>query len=197
MPTEIPTIPMTLLDAVNELLRSVGRTVISTLEAQDLYEEAREALQAIQRVAREVQQRGWNYNTEREYPLQPDISGNIMLPANTTRLVANVRSGTERITQRGVKLYDLKNHTYTFDRVVYVDIVLLLDWEEIPPPIRWYITARAGRLFGVARVPDANTFRFSKAVEDEALAAALDFDGDEQDENLPGSSSHFHKHRRR
>ena len=101
------------------------------------------------------------------------------------------------VTQRGLYLYDRKAHSFEFDKPVYADITLLFEVSEVPPALRWYITAKAGVIFGVGRKPDSSTYRFTSEVEDEALSAALVADTEARDVTLPDVSPHFAGMRRR
>lgn len=196
--TTTPTVPLTLLGAVNELLRAIGRTDVMSLATADMDATAQEALQAVSSMATEVQGYGWHFNHETEYPIDPATDGSISLPSNTAAVFVNRdRSGHLNLTQRGTKLYDLKNHTFTIDETVYVDITFLLEFAEFPPAIRWYVTAAAGYIFGVAKKPDTLTYRFSKEVRDEAYARALELNNEATTTNLAESSPHFAAMRRR
>ena len=48
------------------------------------------------------------------------------------------------VTQRGTRLYNKDDHTYIFTDTVYVDIVFLLDFADLPEDARLYIAIRAG-----------------------------------------------------
>jgi len=134
----------TKIDAVNEVLAGIGESPVSSLS--NGFVTASMASSRIDVVSREVQETGWYFNTENAVRLAPDTEGNIKLPANTLRVdSSDVRRGT--VVQRGLRLYDNRNHTYTFKVAVELDLVVELPFEELPEAAKRYITLRAKRLF--------------------------------------------------
>lgn len=193
--TTTPTVPLTLLQAVNEMLDAIGKAQVSSLSAVDSNEEVQKAVNTINDVAVQVQSRGWDFNTDRNYPLVPDAkTGQIVLPPNAVFKGISERSSYRFATERQGKLWDRKNFTYAWingtDGVstnpdplngpLYIDVLWLFVFEDLPQPIRWLITAQAGRQFGVGRVPDLNTFKFTDTVYEDALALAQSWDVDSQ-----------------
>lgn len=167
------TSPGTLLEAVNTLLRAIGATEVMSLNTADMDQRAQGALQVLSEQARVVQLKGWHFNTEEDYPLSPATDGRIALPINTAAFKVSARSRSMDVAQRGLYLYDRRQHTFVFTDPIYADLTLLFEFAEVPSAIRWYITAKAGVIFGVGRKPDTGTYRFTSEVEDEALGAAL------------------------
>lgn len=146
----LPSAPTTLLEAVNELLTAVGTTPVNTLTTSGLTDAAI-AQDVIGSVSREVQSRGWWFNTVRSMQLTP-AGSNIAVPANmlqvTPALPTSANPGeTMHFVQREGKLYDLIGNSYTFASSVRVDAVMLFDFEQIPESVRRYITIRAARIF--------------------------------------------------
>jgi hypothetical protein len=137
--------PSTKLDAVNSLLTAVGEYPISNLV--DDVAEAQIAIQVLDEVSREVQSRGWSWNTRRKAKLTPDTNNNILVPSNVTRLDPMTETGwvdrTKRYTIRDGKLYDMINFTATFEAAVYADMVYLWDFEDLPEEARRFITLDA------------------------------------------------------
>lgn len=134
----------TKIDAVNEVLAGIGESPVSSLSSG--FVTASMAASRINTVSREVQEYGWYFNTDTRMRLAPDTEGNIRLPANTLRVDgSDIRRGT--LVQRGLRLYDNLNHTYTFKVAVEVDLVVELPFEELPEAAKRYITLRAKRLF--------------------------------------------------
>lgn len=191
------TTTLTLLEAVNTLLRAIGATEVMSLALADMDQRAQGALEVISEQARIVQMEGWHFNQEFDTPLTPGTDKRITLPSNLARLTVSEKSADMRVAQRGLALYDLKNRTPFFEKPVYVNMTLLFEFAMIPPAIRWLIVAQAGRIYGVNRKPDNGTYRFTKEVEEMARAAALSHDVEERDGNLPDLSPHFRNMRRR
>ena len=140
--------PTTELDAVNAMLLSIGESPINTLDGA-LPADALIATQILGRVSREIQSQGWHFNSETAVPLTPDVNGFVTLPSNVARVDINqgYHPSLDCI-QRGLKLYNRSDHTYVFSLdTVYVDIVYLLAFTDLPETARKFIIIRAGRKF--------------------------------------------------
>ena len=137
--------PSTKLDAVNSLLTAVGEYPISNLV--DDIAEAQIAIQVIDEVSREVQSRGWSWNTRRKAKLTPDTNNNIVVPVNVTRVDATDIDGwndrTQRYTIRSNKLFNMIDFTNTFEEPVYANLVYLWDFDDLPEEARRFITLDA------------------------------------------------------
>lgn len=133
----------TKIEAVNEVLAGIGEAPVNSLGTG--FVTAETAAAKIDAVSREVQERGWFFNTEDNYPLPPDTDGHILLPQNILRVDQNsIRPNG--IVQRGKKLYDTHAHSYKFTKTLKVTIVIELPFEDLPEAAQWYITLRAKRL---------------------------------------------------
>jgi hypothetical protein len=159
------------LQAVNEILASIGQAPVTTIEAQTItYEdgstveavinpEVAIAYETLMQVSREVQAEGWTFNREVEYPFTPDTNGYLsmtgsMLQIDLSDSVAN--SSYDTVIRNG-RLYDKIGHTDVWDttKTYDVDVVWYYDFVDLPQVFRDYITARAAtrcaiRLVGVA-----------------------------------------------
>ena len=138
--------PTTELEAVNECLENISQAPVSTISG-DLGVDTQTALNFVRKVTRELQTAGWYWNTEKNYPLTPSGSGDILLPANTLSVDTTGVSSALDLVARGRRLYDRTNHTYTFTDTVYVELTVGLSFEELPETARRYISMRAARLF--------------------------------------------------
>lgn len=123
----------TKLKAVNILLAGMGENAIESLDAAQSGL-AQKAIDALDETSRSLQVRGWFWNSEEDYPLNPDINSEVPLPVNTIRVARVWHSGGDQLVQRGQRLYNRTDHTYTFPQgeTVKVDIVLFLDWDDLP-----------------------------------------------------------------
>ena len=166
-----------MLQAVNELLTAVGTTPVNTLQVSGLTDAAI-AQDVIGSVSREVQSRGWWFNTVRSMSLVPS-GGNIVVPANMISCrpaLANSASPgeTAHFVSREGKLYDLLNNTYTFTQSVRVDAVMLFDFESLPEAMRRYITVRSARVFQTKFLGDETLGVFTEEYEQEAWQIIMD-----------------------
>ncbi|MEW6121294.1 MAG: hypothetical protein AB1698_01675 [Pseudomonadota bacterium] len=189
--------PMTELEAVNTLLEAIGQIGVSSLlpEASNAYVE--QALREVRRTSRDVQKRGWHWNTLKVFPLTPDAEGNIVLPINTLKVDTVERSKGEDVAQRGRKLFDRRRHTFLFDRVLYVDLVESLEWEDLPSAAQWYITVKAVRRFATKKLASDSALRFTQSDEQEAYMALEQDDAEADDRTMLQASPHVARMRRR
>ena len=77
--------PTTELEAVNTMLNTIGEAPVNTLVNMTSVD-ALAALSVLQNVNRGVQVEGWFFNSEYDYPLVPDLDGNLPLPTNLMSL---------------------------------------------------------------------------------------------------------------
>lgn len=137
----------TKLVAVNTMLIGIGEAPVNTLNSG--LQEAEIAGIMLDNISREVQSKGWAFNTDIRFTLGTNTANEIVVPSNClyvdTTLVR--RDYNKDVILRDGKLYDRTGNTFTFTAGVVVDIVYLLDFETIPETARNYITLRAGRKF--------------------------------------------------
>lgn len=155
---------MSYLEAINTMLMAVGEYPISTLEDLE-FGEGVMARAELDRVNREVQSRGWWFNTESRRFI-PNKMGEIELPTNTL----SVDDNKGEVINRGKKLYDRKNRTLRFKEAVECDVVFGLVWDELPELVKNYITIRAVRSYSSKVVSSQVLSGFESRDENEALA---------------------------
>lgn len=182
------------LDAVNTILASVGQAPVTTIDESN--PEVALVYNTLLQVSREVQAEGWSFNREFDYPLVPDNNNNVAITYNMLQVAlsaTNFNYKGKSGTIRNGKLYDKINHTFEWtDDEVYVDIVWLFDWEDLPQPIKDYIVARsavqaATRLLadqGQMRMLQENEFYTrAQALEHETIQGQYTFFGAPRDGN--------------
>lgn len=162
------------LEAVNRVLQMMGEAPVNSLNGQ--YGLALQAQDSLNDVSRKLQSEGWSFNTDREKLLQRNASTNeIAVGPNISRVVIDAyRYPALDIVQRGDKLYDRYNNTYVFDQDLYVDMTIILEWEELPEHARQYITIKAGRQLQEAILGSADLTKINLTAEMEAKALFLD-----------------------
>lgn len=162
---------LTKLQAVNQMLAAISESPVSSLKSGS--PDAVLAIQWLDNISRQVQASGFWFNFESNYPLKPDVNCEIHLPRNTLS-VDEMRSQTTQLdlVQRGDRLYDKTNRTYQFkaDVVLQVDIILQLDFDELPNAAAEYIAARAARVFQDKIIGDATMTQSLRQDEQEAKA---------------------------
>jgi len=175
------------LDAVNQILSSVGQAPVTTLDLQN--PEVAIVLTTLREVNKQVQAEGWNFNVERGYTFSPDASTKeIKYPTNVLQLDldTNVYKDQYNPVRRDGKFYDKFNHTYQWDNEIQADVTWLFEFEDVPPAIQLYITARAARLASNKMVGDTTLFQLLQEQELQTRAAAIEYDCNQADYSIFG-----------
>ena len=182
--------PLSELEAINLMLATIGESPVSSLSnSGDLHISM--ALQFLYDASREVQTVGWHFNYEEEYPLALNLNYELVTPSNTLSLDVSDVDSSYDVTMRGNRLYDRKNHTYTFDKALKVDIVFFLPWNDLPQPARQYIAILAARRFQ-RRVQGDDAIEKVTAVEEGMAKAQLeDFESTARDYNMADNNDVF------
>ena len=172
------TVPVNELEAVNMLLAAVGEAAVSSLETATTVD-VTQAKNLLSNINREVQQKGWHFNTEWDVVLSLDSDSRI--PLGTT--VLSVYSPTKMTTIRGREgspfLYDLDNNTFTWTASINDAVTItLLDFEDIPQTARQYITTKAARIFQEEIIGQVSAEAVNRQEETEAYADLLDDEGE-------------------
>ena len=178
------TVPVNELEAVNMLLAAVGEAAVSSLETATTVD-VTQAKNLLSNINREVQQKGWHFNTEWDVVLSLDSDSRI--PLGTT--VLSIYSPTKMTTIRGREgspfLYDLDNNTFTWTTSINDAVTItLLDFEDIPQTARQYITTKAARIFQEEIIGQVSAEAVNRQEEVEAYADLLDDEGERSGFNV-------------
>jgi hypothetical protein len=146
--------PTTKIEAVNVCLTNIGEAPVASLVG--LQVDAQVASSIIDEVSREVQSNGWHWNTE-IHTISPNISNQILLPANTLRVDTAGKNKSVDVVQRGMKLYNRKDNTYTFSQTL-----------DLPEAARRYITMRSSRAFQERTLGSESLSKFNRSDEQQA-----------------------------
>jgi hypothetical protein len=173
---------MTELEAVNEMLGSIGEAPVSTLENPDA--DVAMAATLLRSKSRAVQAEGWHFNTDKGRRLSATTAGEVTLPANTLRVDTIYPDGELDVIQRGYRLYDRRKHTYAIGRPVLVDLVLGLAFDELPVIAQRVILQEAGLQFVDNTLASQVSHAFSAAEAQKAWAALREAEIDTADANM-------------
>lgn len=175
--------PTTELEAINTMLSTIGESPVNTVEDTGNVDVVI-ARQILQSVSREVQARGWHFNTEKNYNITPDSEGYLVLPNTVLKVDTVYPDDSKDVVVRGSKLYDRENHTYVFTDAVKVDMTVLLTFDELPEVARNYVTIRASRIFQ-ERVVGSDTLQaFNSQDEARAMVSLMEYEADTADLNI-------------
>ena len=143
-------------------------------------------------VNKDVQNEGWICNIERHVKVSPDANKNIEIPANylSYDLHDNLTNKTRDLVRRkkGGKylLYDTVDHTYEFDNDLYLDIVYLWPFEDLPNVFKRYITYRAAVRAATQLVANPQLAQLLQSQEGMARAACIEYECNQGDHSFFG-----------
>ena len=190
------------LQAVNEILASIGQAPVTTIEAQTItYEDGTSAeipinpevaivYETLTQVSREVQAEGWTFNKENEYPITPDSNGYLSMTGSMLQmdLSDTVANSTFDTVIRSGRLYDKIEHTDVWDttETYDVDIVWYYDFVDLPQVFKDYVTSRAATRCAIRLVGDVNLTQSLASFETWRRANCLEYECNEGDYTMFG-----------
>ena len=179
----MPVIVSTELDAINTMLTTIGESPVTEINTN--MADTRIAQLILQEVDRATQIKGWNWNTEKDVPLTRDNNNQIILASNVVRVdVSRTEYPKVEVVQRGGKLWDKKNKTFTFTANLKGEVVYLLPFTDIPEQARYYIVVRSARLFQQRMIGDTTGSAFSAEEETTAYMALNSAEDETADHNI-------------
>jgi|8_EtaG_2_1085327.scaffolds.fasta_scaffold08412_2 hypothetical protein len=174
---------MSELQAVNMMLTTIGEQPIKNLNDKAGLQDASIANDILHNTSRQVQSRGWIFNTDLKRSLSPsNVSdatkgGKIKIGANVLRIdsVSKVRSNKKDIVERAGHLYDRENNTDLFTGAVEVDMVTFLPFDSLPEAARRYIAVKSSRIFHDRVVGSGELHNFFMMDEQQAWSDLLEY----------------------
>jgi hypothetical protein len=165
--------PQTELDAVNQMLMSIGKAPLDTLDIT--IKDAAFAQLTLHNQLREVLKKGWDFNTDYEYEMTP-VAGKISLDPSILSVRPSDRSldYTQRYDgdELSMGMYDRYKKSFNEfgTAAIKFDVIWMQGFEEIPEAARAYIGHLAGRVFQANHIGSEIIYRFTKEREIETLA---------------------------
>ena len=166
------------LSAVNSILGAIGQSPITTLNFTN--PEISFIYNILNEVNKDVQNEGWHFNTEYHVKITPDSNGYLSIPANTLRYDIHndsIDKSRDVVTRNG-RLYDLIDHTDVFTEDLYVDIVTLYAFEDLPNVFQRYITYRSAVRAATQLVSNPQLVQLLQQDEAKARAACMEYECD-------------------
>ncbi len=163
------------LDAVNLLITSIGSDPV-TSDDPSLDSDVAIAVGFLVNTNNDIQSRGWGWNTLEKVTLAQATDGTIPVPSDALEVVYAYWSDTGapmQFIQRNGKLYDRVNNTFVFTSQVQADLIIRLDWNDLPQQAKRLIAIVACQQFQavkqgsgmVAQVEDRDIQRAWAALE--------------------------------
>lgn len=162
--------------AINLCLRGIGVAPIATADEADVNLDAAFALQSLEQASHDIQAKGWWFNREANWKLTPGTDGRIKVPNGTLDISAWNASRSASLALRGGYLYDRYTHGTDMreyaEKNGYVECVLimLIDFDDLPPVAQNAIAYRARRLYGQDVEGDKSKYVMNTTDEEQAYA---------------------------
>lgn len=135
----------TKLDAINTMLSCIGQAPLNTLEGTKSYFTIA-AEKMLDDESKRIQLQGWDFNSEDDYQLNPDVHNNIRIPSDML-MVKFPTNYKNRYTVREGKLYDKFEHTYEITKPLRCSIIWSFPFEDLPEAAKQYAMMSAAYKF--------------------------------------------------
>ena len=177
------------LSAVNNILGAIGQSPLTTLnfenpEVSFIYNLLRDANV-------DTQAEGWHFNTEKHVKYTPDsVTGKIAIGDDILSMDVHdnhIRREFNLVRRNGF-LYDKQDHTDDFSTVdeIYLDVVRLYNFEDLPIIFRRFITYRAAVMAATQLVANPQLVRLLTNNASLARAALQEYECNQGDHSMFG-----------
>lgn len=164
----------TKLEAINTMLSCVGQSPLKTLEGtKSSFTIAAE--QILDEECKRVLLTGWDFNTDVNYQLTPDVNKHIKITEDML-LVQHRENHRNRYVVRYSKIYDKLKHSYEIDRPLLCKVIWDLPFEELPENFKTYIKMSAAYKFCKRVLSSETACMFTKEDVAEAYADLLNYE---------------------
>ena len=192
---------MTELQAVNQMLRSIGESAVQTLSSGQI--DAEQAQATLAEVSRRIQSQGWHCNTRRSVSLGKNSSNQFAVGVNVLSIdTVNPDSGRRQgspnpssyfnaVLRRSADdtkylLYDLDNDTevWTTPTTLTVDIIEYLPFSNLTTQLQVYVYKSAAHEYQKSAVSSSTLYQFTLEDVQEAGMNAVQEETANEDRNM-------------
>ena len=174
------------LSAVNSILGAIGQSPLTTLNFTN--PETAFIYNILEETIKDVLNEGWHFNTEHHVEVTPDSNGHLIIP--TTYLRYDLSDGSENrhmdVVRRDGRLYDKVNHSDIFSGSLFLDVVYLYSFTDIPSVFQRYIIAKSSSRAAAQLVANAETFKLLQQQEALSRAALVEYECNQGDHSFFG-----------
>ena len=154
------------LEAVNDVLGSIGELPVDTLGAGLPLVGIAE--RTLDHASRRWQAKGWWFNTVQEKEMNPDQSGVISVPANAISIEPIHYDRGRRLVAQDDTLYDLDRDSSVFEEKVTVKVIRFIPWDALPEVFQNFAAFQAGRRVAARQLGSQDRVRFAQVDEEQA-----------------------------
>lgn len=171
---------LTKLQAINEILTSVGETAALTLVAGAA--DTTNAETILDAETQKVLARGWGFNTDEEFTLAKDGNGKVPIPTDALQL--DPVDPTLDYVQRGGFLWNRATNTDVIGLAVICKIVRSFAFVDCPYHVQRIIVSRAAQKYQRAYVGSPTLDGYAKEETLVAVADGADAEAEQDDYNM-------------
>lgn len=164
----------TKLEAINTMLSCVGQSPLKSLEGTKSFYTI-SAEQILNEECKRVLLTGWDFNTDINYQLTPDVNNHINITEDMLLVQHRELYGNRYVIRYG-KLYDKVNHSYEIKNPLKVKIIWDIPFEELPENFRTYIKMSSAYKFCKRVLGSENACMYTKEDVIEAYGDLLNFE---------------------
>jgi len=135
----------TKLEAINTMLSCIGQAPLNTLEGTKSYFTIA-AERILEDEVKRIQLQGWDFNSEDDYQLNPDVNNNIIIPPNLIMVKFPTLYKNRYVVREG-KLYDKFEHTYDINKPLKCSVVWAFPFDDLPEVAKTYAKMSAAYKF--------------------------------------------------
>lgn len=177
---------LTELEAVNAMLVSIGQSPVNTLSVSGI-RDVNLARKLLTSVARDVQLYGFAFNTDRNFPITPDIDGFLKVPEGVLKI--DCETTTSNFVRRkhptaGWCIWNADDRTWVFSAAEDFKIVWGYVFDDLPPTARAYIAISAARRFQMKVIGASQLDGYNAEDEKRAWATLVKDERATRDTNL-------------
>ena len=173
------------LIAVNQILSSIGQAPVTDLNQTN--PDVAIAYNTLLEVSRDVQTEGWTFNKDYNVKVYPQIDpitlerfipwGDDVIEMNISQDPTYFQKSQHKTVKREGKVWDRQRQTFEFPKdYYYFDFVRLYNWDDLPIPIRDYITARASAMTSQRVIGDPTQYQMLQQKEAYCRAYAMEYE---------------------
>ena len=183
MPSITSTAKISELDAVNSVLANIGQSPVNDLTENSV--DIGLALRHLSSVSRELQMRGWSFNTDTEHVLSPNTEDKIDITNNILAVDLDKVDYPEfDVVIRGGFVYNRYTRSFTFTGDLEAEVTWLLSWDDLPPHAQNYITVTSALRMADDVEAGSLTHRFNQEDQMHAWNSFKSQEIDTNDANL-------------
>ena len=168
---------LTKLDAINLMLAAIGSDPVNDVDETDV--DVANAIRLLEDTSRNLQRQGWDFNTA-EYTMYPNKDNKI----RWIDTILKFTSDDGAYAKRGEFLYDNTNMTFYFKDKVVLQVVIAVDFEDLPDCFKRYIASKAAFQFAQRYLGDQTTTEILQFDMQDAWSQIVQYDMDMGDYNM-------------